>query len=344
MCNVERFGNNLAVRKLPLVLLVLGLVSALVLAACGGDDSTKTPTAAASSSGNGSPAATAAKAAYPVTVTDFLGRSVEIKAKPVNVVALSPTAVEFVYAAGGTVVGRTTTVDFPPEAKAAKDVGNAYQPSMDIVLSLKPDLIVADSIVDSAPNVRKPLEESGIPVIFAGVDSYQKVLDGLTLMGKVFNAPDKTAALAANVTKARDDAKAALAGKSVSALAIIADRDNTIYGAKENSYAGDIMKQLGITNPAAGQPDAGPFPGYTSLAPEKIVQYNPDFIFTLSAAPPPAPKLSTVLPSVPAFKTLKAVTTPKHLIEAPIEILQAPGPRIIDAFKAVTNAINGQTS
>lgn len=339
----------MTVRKLPFALLIVGIISALLLAACGGDDdSTQNPTAApsasaAASSASGSPSAAAstAKTSYPITVTDLLGRKVEIKQKPNVIVGLSPTAVEFVYAAGGTVVGRTTTVDYPEAAKSAKDVGNAYQPSLETILSLKPDLIVADSIVDSPANVRKPLEESGVPVIFAGVDNYQSVLDGLTLMGKVLDAQDKTAKLAADVTKARDDAKAALAGKSVSALAIIADRDNTIYGAKENSYPGDIMKQLGITNPAAGQPDSGPFPGYTSLAPEKIVQYNPDFIFTISPAPAPAPKLSTVLPAIPAFKSLKAVTTPNHIVEAPLHILQAPGPRIIDAFKAITNAVNG---
>jgi iron complex transport system substrate-binding protein len=336
----------LAIRKLPFALLSIGVLVALVFAACGGDDDDATPTASASAStaaASPSAAATTAKTAYPVTVTDLLGRTVEIKQKPTVIVGLSPTAVEFVYAAGGTVVGRTTTVDYPEAAKAAKDVGNAYQPSLETILSLKPDLIVADSIVDSPASVRQPLEQSGVPVIFAGVDSYQSVIDGLTLMGKVFDAQAKTAQVAASVTKARDDAKAALAGKSVSALAIIADRDNTIYGAKENSYAGDIMKQLGITNPAAGQPDAGPFPGYTSLAPEKIVQYNPDYIFTISPAPAPAPKLSTVLPAIPAFKSLKAVTTPNHVVEAPIEILQAPGPRITDAFAAIVKAVTGTT-
>ena len=318
---------------------------ALVAAACGDDDSTATtptttaPTTSASTAA-GSPSAAAA---YPVTVTDFLGRTVEIKSKPKAVVALSPTTVEFVYAAGGTVIGRTTTVDYPPEAKSATDVGNAYQPNMEVILGLKPDLIIADSVLDAQPNVRKPLEDSGIPVVFAGVDSYQKVLDGLALMGKVFDAEATTAKVAANVTKARDDAKAAIAGKNVTALAMIADQTNTLYAAKDNSYAGDIMKQLGITNPAASQPDSGPFPGYTSLAPEKVVQYNPDYIFALSPQPAPAPKLSAIIPQIPPFQGLKAVTTPGHLVEAPVEIVTSPGPRITEAFQAMAKAISGQS-
>ena len=320
------------------LVLLVGLVAATTAAACGGDDDDAvTP---ASPAGSTSVAATAppVTAAYPVKVTDLLGRTVEIKAKPKSVVALSPTAVEFVYAAGATVVGRSASVDFPEAAKAAKEVGTAYQPSFEQILALKPDLIVADSVIHSQPQLKKPLEDLGIPVVFAGADSYQKVLDGLALMGQIFDTRETTKTLATGITKARDDAKATLAGKTIAAVALISDRDQTLYAAKTNSYAGDIMNQLGMKNPAATQPDAGPFPGYTTLAPEKLVEYNPDFIFTITPAPAPAPKLSTIIPQVPPFRGLKAVSGGK-VVEADLQLfLQAPGPRIVEAFKAMAAA------
>ena len=334
----------LRLRSLPLVLLVVA-VGALLAAACGGDDdatSRGTATAAPGASGSPSPASSAAaKTSYPVTVTDLLGRTVEIKAKPKVVVALSPTAVEFVYAAGGTVAGRSGSVDFPEAAKAAKEVGTAYQPNFEQILALKPDLIVADSIIHAQPQLKKPLEDLGVPVIFAGADSYQKVLDGLALLGKVFDSSEATKALSASITKARDDAKAAVASKNVSAIALIADRDQTLYAAKPGSYAGDVLNQLGVKNPAASQPDSGPFPGYTTLAAEKLIEYNPDYIFTITPAPAPAPRLSSLIPTIPPFKGLKAVTE-KKVVEANLELfLQAPGPRIIEAFKAITVAVAG---
>jgi iron complex transport system substrate-binding protein len=314
-------------------------IAALLIAACGGDDddSKSTPTTAASSS---STAASPTAAAYPVKVTDLLGRSVEIKAQPKSIVALSPTAVEFVYAAGGTVVGRSASVDFPEAAKSAKEVGTAYQPNVDQILALKPDLVVADSIIHAQPDLRKALEGLPVPVVFAGADSYQKVLDGLNLIGTVLNNKATTDKLVADIGKARDDAKKALAGKTVSAVALIADRDQTLYAAKPTSYAGDVLQQMGITNPAASQPDSGPFPGYTALAPEKLIQFDPDFVFTITPAPPPVPRLSTLFPQIPPFKGMKAVTTKNHVVEADVELfLQAPGPRIIDAFKAITAAV-----
>ncbi len=317
-------------------LAAIAAISALALAAaCGGDDDDAPKTTPASVA-SATPAV--AKSGYPVTVTDMLGRKVEIKAKPKTIVAISPTAVELVYAAGQTVAGRSQSADFPEAAKSAKEVGTAYQPSFEAILALKPDLIVADSIIHAQPALRKPIEELGVPVIFAGADSYQKVLDGLTLMGQVFDAQATTAKIATDIAKARDDAKTALATKKLSAVALISDRDRTLYAAKPGSYAGDVLAQLGLTNPAAAQPDSGPFPGYTAVPPEKMVEYNPDIIFAISAAPPPAPKLSASLLQVPPFKDLKALKTNK-IVDANVELfLQAPGPRIVDAFKAVVAA------
>lgn len=336
-------------RSARLLIPVLAILAMLVAVACGGDDDdettptpTDTGTPAASATAAASPSAPAS--AYPVTVTDLLGRSVEIKAKPTTIVAISPTAVEFVYAVGGTVVGRSSSVDFPEAAKAAKDIGTAYQPNFEAILALKPDLVVADSVIHAQPNLRQPIEQLSVPVIFAGADSYQKVLDGLALMGQVLDSEESANKAITDITKARDDAKAAIAGKQISAVALIADRDNTLYAAKDASFAGDILAQLGITNPAASQPDSGPFPGYTVLAPEKMIEFNPDFIFAITPAPQPAPRLATLIPQIPPFKGLKAVTS-NHVVDADVQLfLQAPGPRIAEAFKVVADAVKASSN
>lgn len=330
-----------------LLLPTMAILALLFAVACGDDDdddaATPTPAESPAASATAATSPTAASA-YPVTVTDLLGRSVEIKEKPTTIVAISPTAVEFVYAAGGTVVGRSSSVDFPEAAKAAQDIGTAYQPNFEAILALKPDLVVADSVIHAQPGLRQPIEQLSVPVIFAGADSYQKVLDGLELMGTVLDTKETTDKAIADITKARDEAKAVIAGKQVSAVALIADRDNTLYAAKDASFAGDILLQLGITNPAASQPDAGPFPGYTTLAAEKLIEFNPDFIFAITPAPPPAPRLADLIPQIPPFRGLKAVTS-NQVVDAEVQIfLQAPGPRIAEAFKVVAEAVKGSAN
>lgn len=320
--------------------LVLVLLTATLLGACGGDDGGASPAA----TGTTATGTASAQAAYPVKVKDLLGREVEIRAKPQTVVGLSPTAVEFVYSVGGTVAGRASSAEYPEAAKQAKAVGTAYQPSFEEILALKPDLIVADSIIQAGAEYRPRLEGLGVPVIFAGADSYQKVVDGVTLMGKVFDAEGKAREVISGIEKARNDAKAAVAANKASAVFLIAGRDNVLYGAKDSSYAGDVLKQAGITNPAASQPDAGPFPGYTTLATEKLLEYNPDIVFTTTPGPASVPRLNTLIPQIPPFRGLKAVQQ-NRVVELDVKVfLEAPGPRIVDAFKAVAQAVTAKPS
>ncbi len=301
-------------------------------AACGDDDDDVAPTSAPDVSAS----------TYPVTVIDLLDRSVEITSKPESVVALSPTAAELVYAAGAELVGRASSVNYPERALDADEIGTAYQPSFEAILALEPDLVVADSVIHMSPEFRTSLESLGVTVIFAGAESYQNVLDGLTLMGIVFDASTKTDEIIRAIEEARDAARAAIEPLGVSALVLIGDRDQVLYAAKHNSYAGDILSQLGITNPAADQPDAGPFPGYTTVALEKLIEFDPAFIFTVTPAPPPAPRLSEVIGQIPPLMSMQAVSG-GGLIELEVEwLLAAPGPRVIQAMQAITDAVATQ--
>ena len=329
-------------RRLSLLLVLGAIVPGIVLAACGGDDSSSktTPAPAATTAAAKTVATTAA--AYPLTMTDMAKHSVTLKQKPTTIVAVSPTAAELVYAAGGTIVGRSTMVAFPDAAKTAADVGSAYSPAADKILALKPDLVVADSVIIlGVPNVQKTLDGLGVPVLYVGAQSYADVLAALDLIGKALNATDKTDQVKAGIDKAKSDAKAALAGKNVTFLALTADEKSQLYAAKDTSYVGDILKQLGITNPGSALPDTPPFPGYSLVAPEKLLQMNPDYILAITPDPH-APPLAGIINQIPPLQGMKAVSG-KHVVDADMNVfLQAPGPRIADAFKAITAALTGK--
>lgn len=308
------------------VLLAAALLTGI---ACGGDDDDD-PAAAKPTQAEGN---------YPITVTDLLGRSVEITERPGAVVALSPTAAEFVFAAGGSLVGRASSVVYPEEVLTVPEIGTAYQPNFEAILALSPDLIVADSVIHAAPTFKGPLEDLGVTLVFAGADSYQGVLDGLNLMGEVFAESQNTDAVVEAVEQTLADSIATLAGIETSAVVLISDRDQVLYAAKNNSYAGDLLVQLGIENPAAEDPDSGPFPGYTALAPERLLQFDPDLIVTVSPAPPPAPRLGDLFVQIPPFQSLSAVTDDRVVeLEADL-MLQSPGPRVIMALRALTDAV-----
>ena len=359
----------LGLSRLPRILVLSTLPGLIALAACGGDDDAPAPapdtpaaTATATSAPSPTPTATPEPTptvaptptatpepteappapGYPREVVDLLARTVVIPDKPAAVVAISPTATELVYAVGGSVIGRTASVDYPPEALDAPSVGTAYQPSFEAILALEPDLIVADSTIHVQPDLRAALEELGVPVLFAGAASVDEVATGLMIVGEALDSADAVAGIVASIEDARAAAAGALAGLDLSAVLLIGDRDRNLYGAKSNGYAGSILDALGIANPANAQPDSGPFPGFTRIAPEAMLSFDPAWIFTVTPAPPPAPRLSGLLGLFPGFTGLQAVVEGR-VVELDVQLfVQAPGPRVVEAFAAIAAAVAGE--
>jgi iron complex transport system substrate-binding protein len=322
---------------------VLALAAAVLAAACGGTssaDKTKTAAAggatkpagtqAAKTPGATAAATTAAKATtYPLTVTDMLGRSVTISKKPVAVAAISPTTVEYVFAVGATSKTRTTSVKFPAEAVAAKDIGPSYQPNFELIAAEKPDLIVADSVIQ--PQLKQNLEGLGVPVLFLGAQVFADVPKGLRLAGQVLDQQANGETAAAKLEKTLADLKAKLPAQKPKVLVLNGSPED-FYAAKPESYAGDLLQQLGADNVAAGQPDVGRFPGYTKLSLETILTSKPDVVLSITAGPPGPNTITASLSSNPAWADVPAVKS-KRVTEINSDLfLQAPGPRAGDGL------------
>ena len=79
------------------------------------------------------------------TTRDMLGRDVTLPAPPARIVSLVPSVTEVLYAlnAAETLVGVTDYCDFPPEARRKPRVGGMVAPSLEAIVALRPDLVIA---------------------------------------------------------------------------------------------------------------------------------------------------------------------------------------------------------
>jgi iron complex transport system substrate-binding protein len=109
----------------------------------------------------------AAASAFPIHMTDTLGRQVTIKILPQRIVSLAPANTERLFAVGAwhAVVGVTTVDTYPPEVATVRKVGGFVPKSLSIetIVSLKPDLVLA------AGELQRPtieaLERLGLTVV-----------------------------------------------------------------------------------------------------------------------------------------------------------------------------------
>ena len=82
----------------------------------------------------------------PGTFTDDLGRVVTIDKLPQRIVSHVPSITETLFALGlgEKVVGVSDYCDYPDEAKLKLSVGNYYNPSIEKIVELEPDLVLTD--------------------------------------------------------------------------------------------------------------------------------------------------------------------------------------------------------
>ncbi len=334
-------------------LLSLSLAVILVLGACsesGVEEGDAEPTATSVPTPNAAPAVEptptsepeptstheAMLGQYPLQITDMLGRPVEIAAKPVRIASISPTATEMLYAAGGTAVARDSSSTYPEEVVGLPELGGAYSPSFEAIAAQRPDLILIEAL--SQGRFLEPLSQLGTPVVAVRAASLEDITTGIKLLGTVIGneegAEQAAEALSARVASAVENTTG---GKS--ALVLISDADRNLYVAKPQSYPGAITAMLQLSNPAEDLPDSGTFPGFAQVSVEQLLTMDPDFLFTITPAPEPAPRLSTMLPRFPGFSGLRAITSGQlHEIDHVI-FLRNQGPRIAEAVEAMAEIV-----
>ncbi|MBN1678777.1 MAG: ABC transporter substrate-binding protein [Anaerolineae bacterium] len=273
------------------------------------------------------------------TVVDALGRNVTLDVPPQRVVGLSSSVTEMLYAIGVTPVGATEGMTFPPEAAELPTIGTGYQPDLEALAALEPDLIVANAQLQA--QILDQLEAIA-PVVYELILVPQDIPETARLLGEITwhdtsagylaGAYEQFLALAGTLGTAQD-------GPSI--LIIVGTLDQPNYG-KSETYLGAMAAMLGATNVADGEEDAGPFPGYAQLSIERILEADPDVILTITRGAPGAPPIPDTMAGDPVWSALAAYENGRVFELDNRLFLESPGPRFVDAVIQLYDILYGE--
>jgi iron complex transport system substrate-binding protein len=130
------------------------------------------------------------------TLTDDLGRSVTVADHPHRLVCLMPSVVDDVYAlgAGSDIVAVTDYTKYPPEAKAKPTVGLPLSPSLETIVSVHPDLVLASGDLNRSETVDQ-LQKLGIPVFTVTARGIEGIYKSIASIGRALNREAEAARL-----------------------------------------------------------------------------------------------------------------------------------------------------
>ncbi len=266
-------------KKKALSTLLAAALAAALLAGCGTSAETREEAAEEASAeeeaAEEETAAAAGETEYPITITDSYGEIVTVESEPMRVISVAPNLTETMFRidAGDKLVGRSEYCDYPDEALEIESVGSIYEPDIEAIVSLEPDLVIVSTHFDEENTVK--LEELGISVVtLYEEDEMEGVYGMIETLGEIMNRQEAAAECVAEMQDIIAEVEETVAGQEhPTAYYVVGFGEYGEFTAGGDTFTGQMLTMAGADNIA--QDVSG-----WSITTEEIIEADPDIILT----------------------------------------------------------------
>jgi iron complex transport system substrate-binding protein len=307
-----------AIAGLSLVVFVVVFV-----AACGDDDD---PSAATNTVAVATTAAPATAAAQATTLPSA-------DEPPSKIISLSPTATEMLYAvgAGDQVLAVDDFSNYPQEAAAKMQGLSGFEPNVEAIAGLEPDLVITDG---TNADLLSQFDTLGVahwegPAAVTFDDIYTQIEQLGAATGHVAEAAELVGQMQTDIATVIDGLPDLPAP-----LTYYHELDpNGFWSVTSDTFIGLVYSQAGLENIADAVGDGNPYP---QLNAEFIVEADPDLIFL--ACTKYCGETPETVAARPGWAAMTAVTS-GNVIPMDDDVASRWGPRIVDYIEQVGAAV-----
>jgi len=266
-------------------------------------------------------------------VTDHVGRRVKVPEHPQRIVSLAPNLTETLFALGlgERVVGVTDYCDYPAEAKLKPKIGGVINPSVETVVSLKPDLV----LITREGNRRETLEaleRLKISVFAVRAERLEDIFRMIRDVAATAGVPERGDELARRLEKQAAEIEKAVepfAPRRVVLLVWL----QPIVSVGRGSFLDDLLRRSGAASISASS--AQPWP---HISVEEVVRSDPEYLL-VPRSPGFAPTREELL-RLPGWREVEAVQQDR-IIYLPSAV-ERPGPRLVEMQELIARALHPQ--
>ncbi len=251
---------------------------------------------------------------------------------PQAIISLSPTATEMLYAigAGDQVLAVDDFSNFPPAAADKMQGLSGFEPNVEAIAGLEPDLVVTDG---TNQDLLDQLDTLGI-AHWEGpaATSFDDVYTQIEQLGAATGHVGEAAEVVGNMQTDIAEVQAGLPELDET-LTYYHELDDTYFSVTSDTFIGAVYDEVGLVNIAD---DAGLDTQYPQLNAEFIVQQSPDLIFLACSK-----YCGTTAESVAARKGWENIAAVENggVIEVDDDIASRGGPRIVEYLQLVGDAV-----
>jgi iron complex transport system substrate-binding protein len=262
---------------------------------------------------------------------DMTGREVTLPSPPRRIVSLVPSFTEIVYAVGGEdrLVGVTDFCDHPPAARQKRSVGGMVAPSLETIVALTPDLVVATTAGNSDETFAH-LKRLGIPTYVVGVNHFAEMMDLIGRTGELTGRQSTAAPLVARLEERIAAVRRSVAPFAVPRVLYVLWPEPLIVPGRD-ALVTELIQTAGGRSVTADEAAAYPrfsLEAAVARAPEVIVLAN----HGTGSKPPPLDPWQR-LTSLPAIKGGRVYSVDGNM-------LHRYGPRVVDGLEMLARLLH----
>lgn len=276
-----------------------------------------------------------------VVFTDARGKKVTIKKNPKRVICLYNSYLDIWDSCGGKVIGRVEEAEEKPvkNAESAQVVGTPGSPSLEKILALKPDLVIATDEFKNQAAMVPVLEQNNIQVIALANTYLKDYYMTLRLFSGITGKEDLYKKYLTKVKKNVDKIITEAPKNKKYKILIIFATAKGITVRNSNSMLGEMLKDLHTVNVSDTEADSSEAKVFSM---EKIIQENPDFIFVQAMGSDKEKimeKLKEDVENNPAWSSLDAVKNKRYIILPKDLYLYKPNARYAEAYEGLAKIL-----
>lgn len=273
---------------------------------------------------------------FPLTIIDDLGRTVQIAKLPQRIVSLAPSNTEILYALGleDKLVGTTDYCDYPEAAKSKPRVASYTTPNLEKVVSVQPDLILAEAIHEKT--ALPAMENLGLTVIVMSAKSLDTVLSDIKLVGQVNGKSKASDRLVDSLTEriqAVVSKTATLTPEQRPGVLYVVWHD-PIWTMGRETFINDLIRKAGGINIFAAD-----FEKSRVVSLEAIIQKNPQVII-VSGMGTTGDLIYNNIKRETRLADVDAMRNNRVYKISGANLIERPGPRIVDGLEEVAKLLH----
>ena len=279
-----------------------------------------------------------------VSFIDSLGREVTVEKCPLRVASLLGSFADVWLLAGGELCAsaRDAEEDFGIDMSGMTDLGGAHSPSLELLISARPDFVIASASTASNVKMKESLEAMEIPVAYFDVSCFEDYLEMLRICTSITGREDLYQKNGLEIGARIENIKSELQGAELTAkerTVLLLRASSTSIKAKgsQGTILGEMLADLGCINIADSDNSI-----LENLSIEGIMQKDPHRIFVVTMGDNTEGAISaldSMIKSDPAWSSLAAVREERIRFMDKTLFNLKPNDRWAEAYETLANVL-----